>query len=72
MEHQRPTTPARPGHTVPGTATAATTPATGARGRPELHLLVGEGVELDADEQRAVRLLAAAGLLPTLAHREAV
>lgn len=31
-----------------------------------------EAVVLDLDEQRAVRLLAAAGLLPTLRHREAV
>jgi hypothetical protein len=29
-------------------------------------------IVLDLDEQRAVRLLAAAGLVPTLKHREAI
>lgn len=31
-----------------------------------------EGVVLDLAEQRAVRLLAAAGLVPELRHREAI
>lgn len=31
-----------------------------------------DAVVLDLDEQRAVRLLAAAGLVPTLRHREAI
>jgi hypothetical protein len=33
---------------------------------------VTSAVVLDLDEQRAVRLLAAAGLVPTLKHREAI
>jgi hypothetical protein len=31
-----------------------------------------QAIVLDLDEQRAVRLLAAAGLVPTLKHREAI
>jgi hypothetical protein len=31
-----------------------------------------QAVVFDLDEQRAVRLLAAAGLVPTLKHREAI
>jgi hypothetical protein len=35
-------------------------------------VLAGEAVVLDLDELRAMRLLASAGLVPTLRHREAI
>jgi hypothetical protein len=31
-----------------------------------------EAIVLDLDEQRALRMLSAAGLIPTLRHREAI